>query len=185
MKKETKLLLTAGAVLAGAAILTSRSRNHAPLKTVAHVDLNRYMGRWYEIARLPQRYEKSCHCVYAEYSLNPGGGYVEVQNACRKGGPNGKLEVAEGKGFPVEGSNNSKLRVQFFWPFRGDYWVLELDPDYAYALVGAPDRESLWILSRTPTLDQDVLERLVQLAELKGFPVERLLLTDQSCFTQG
>jgi apolipoprotein D and lipocalin family protein len=183
MKKKTRLLLTAGAVLAGAAILSTRSRRHAPLRTVPRLDLPRYMGRWYEIARLPQRYEKGCHRVYAEYSLHLDE-YVEVKNSCRKGSPNGKVEVAEGKGFPVAGSSNSKLRVQFFWPFRGDYWVLELDPDYAYALVGAPDRESLWILSRTPTLDHDVLERLVQLADQKGFPVEKLLLTDQSCFTQ-
>lgn len=184
MNKKTRLLLIAGTVLAGAAILSTRNRKHAPLKTVPHVDLDRYQGRWYEIARLPQRYEKGCHCVYAEYSQNPAG-YVEVKNACRKGGPNGKLSVTEGKAYPVEGSGNSKLRVEFFWPFRGDYWILELDPDYAYALVGAPDRESLWILSRTPTLDQDVLERLVQLADRKGFPVEQMLLTDQSCFTQG
>ncbi|MCX2741286.1 lipocalin family protein [Pontibacter anaerobius] len=183
MKQQTKLILTAGAVLAGVALVSSYSRSHAPLKTVPHVDLHRYMGRWYEIARLPQRYEKGCHCVYAEYSLNPEG-YVEVKNTCHKGGPNGKTSTAEGKGFPVGGSNNSKLRVQFFWPFRGDYWILELDPDYHYVLVGSPDRESLWVLSRTPTLDQDVLEHLVQLADQKGFPVEKLQLTDQSCFTQ-
>ncbi|AKD02567.1 outer membrane lipoprotein [Pontibacter korlensis] len=183
MRKQTKLWIGAGAVLAGMAIISSCSRSHAPLDTVTSVDLDKYEGRWYEISRLPQRFEKGCHCVYAEYKQNPDG-YLEVHNYCRKGGPSGKLDKAEGKGFPVEGSNNSKLRVQFFWPFRGDYWILELDPDYQYAMVGSPDRESLWILSRTPKLDQDVMEQLVQLAEQKGFPVERLLLTDQSCFTQ-
>ncbi|WP_299759053.1 lipocalin family protein [uncultured Pontibacter sp.] len=184
MKKQTKLWLAAGAVLAGAAIISSRSRTHAPLQTVPHLDLDKYKGRWYEIARLPQRFEKGCHCVYAEYSLNPEG-YVDVKNTCRKGDPYGKEDSATGKAFPVEGSSNSKLQVQFFWPFRGDYWILELDTEYTYALVGAPDRESLWVLSRTPTLNQDVLERLVHLADQKGFPVEKLLLTDQSCFTQG
>ncbi|ARS36722.1 lipocalin family protein [Pontibacter actiniarum] len=184
MKKNTKLMLGAGAVLAGAALLTKRSRSHAPLETVPAVDLNKYEGRWYEIAALPQRFEKGCHCVYAEYYQNPDG-YLEVNNYCHKGGPNGKLDKAEGKGFPVEGSNNSKLRVQFFWPFRGDYWVLELDQAYQHVLVGSPDRDSLWILSRSPQLDQTVYDRLVQQAAHKGFPVNKLRQTDQSCFTSA
>lgn len=183
MRKNTKFWLTASAVLAGTFIISSCSRNYAPLETVPNVDLNRYTGRWYEIAALPQRFEKGCHCVYAEYTLNPEG-YVEVNNYCRKGGPEGKLDKAEGKGFPVEGSSNSKLRVQFFWPFRGDYWILELDPEYRHVLVGSPDRESLWILSRTPKINQDTYNRLIQLAEQKGFPVEKMRLMDQSCFTQ-
>lgn len=182
MKKETKLWIGAGAVLAGIILLSSCNRNYAPLETVPRVDLNRYEGRWYEIARLPQRFEKGCNCVYAEYTQHPDG-YVQVYNYCRKA--DGSEDAAEGKAFPVDGSNNSKLKVQFFWPFKGDYWILELSPDYEYVMVGAPDRESLWILSRTPQLDQDVLERLVQLADQKGFPVENLHLTDQSCYTEN
>lgn len=181
MKIKTKLWLTAGALLAATVVISSCSSSHAPLATVPSVDLDRYEGRWYEIAALPQRFEKGCHCVYAEYRKNPEG-YVDVYNFCRKGGPEGEGEAATGKAFPVEGSNNSKLKVQFFWPFKGDYWILELDPDYQYALVGSPDRESLWILSRTPQLDQEVYERLVQLARQKGFPVEDLRLMDQSCY---
>lgn len=182
MKKNTKLWIGAGAAaLAGTFILNSRTKSHPPLETVPEVDLERYEGRWYEIARLPQRFEKGCHCVYAEYTLNPEG-YVEVRNACYKGGLDGELDVAKGKAFPVEGSQNSKLKVQFFWPFKGDYWILELASDYKYALVGTPDRESLWLLSRTPELSDDVYDRFVQQASKKGFPVERLLKTDQSCF---
>jgi apolipoprotein D and lipocalin family protein len=157
------------------------SRKNAPLNTVPHVDLDRYQGRWHEIAALPQRFEKGCHCVYAEYKKNPEG-YVEVLNYCRKGGASGKEEFAKGKAFPVEGSSNSKLRVQFFWPFLGDYWILELDPDYRHVLVGSPDRESLWVLSRTPRLDQAIYNRLVQTAQEMGFPVERLRQMDQRCF---
>ncbi|MCJ8165510.1 lipocalin family protein [Pontibacter sp. E15-1] len=182
MKKQTKLWLSAGALLAAAALVSSCSSSHLPLETVASVDLDRYQGRWYEIARFPQRYEKGCHCVYAEYTKHPEG-YVEVYNFCRKGGPSGKEEGAKGKAFPVAGSGNSKLKVQFFWPFRGDYWILELDPDYRHVLVGSPDRESLWILSRTPQLDQALYDRLVQVARQKGFPVEKLQVTDQSCYT--
>ncbi|GHA66970.1 lipocalin family protein [Pontibacter akesuensis] len=182
MKKNTKLWIGAGAAaLAGTLFLNSRKQAYAPLETVPEVDLEQYEGRWYEIARLPQRFEKGCHCVYAEYSQHPDG-YVEVRNACREGGPDGKLDIATGKAFPVEGSHNSKLKVQFFWPFKGDYWILELASDYKYALVGTPDRKSLWILSRTPQLSEDVYERYVQLAAKKDFPVEKLIKTDQSCF---
>lgn len=181
MKQQTKIWLTAGALFAATAIISSCSKSHAPLSTVPTVDLNRYQGRWYEIARLPQRYEKGCHCVYAEYSLTQQG-YVQVVNVCRKGGPNGKVESAKGKAFPVAGSQNSKLKVQFFWPFKGDYWILALDPAYQHVLVGAPDRESLWVLSRTPQLDQSTYQQLVRTAKQMGFPVEQLLVTDQSCY---
>lgn len=183
MNKNTKTILGAGTVLLAALVLTSdKRRKNAPLRTVSSVDLDRYQGRWYEIAKLPQRFEKGCHCVFAEYKKNAAG-YVEVHNSCRKGGPNGKVKEVQGKAFPVEGSGNSKLKVQFFWPFKGDYWILELDSNYQFVLVGAPDRESLWILSRTPTLSQDTYHRLVQQARQEGFPVEQLETTDQSCHT--
>lgn len=181
MKKQTKLWLSTGALVAATAAVHRYSKQYAPLATVPEVDLDRYQGRWYEIARLPQRFERGCHCVFAEYTKHPKG-HVEVYNYCRKGGPAGKEKAVTGKAFPVEGSNSSKLKVQFFWPFRGDYWVLELDPDYQHVLVGTPDRESLWILSRTPQLDDAIYSRLVQAARQTGFPVERLLLTDQRCY---
>ncbi|MCC9137134.1 lipocalin family protein [Pontibacter silvestris] len=181
MNRKTKLLLGAGSLMLGAFVINSCSNSHPPLETVPHVDLDRYMGIWYEIAALPQRYEKGCHCVIAEYKLNPEG-YVNVINSCRKGGPNKKLDQAEGKAFLVEGSNNSKLKVQFFWPFKGDYWILELAPDYSYAMVGSPDRESLWFLSRSPAISEELYNRLVKQAKSKGFPVEKLRMTDQSCF---
>lgn len=179
--KKEKLLLTAGAALLGAFVISSCSRSYAPLETVPEVDLERYMGKWYEIASIPQRFTKGCHCTTAEYKLNAGKGYVEVYNSCRKDSPQGKVADVKGKAYPVEGSGNSKLRVQFFWPFKGDYWILELDPDYRYVMVGAPDRESLWFLSRTPTLDEATYARLEQLANTKGFPVEQLQRTDQRC----
>ncbi|WP_439881170.1 lipocalin family protein [Pontibacter sp. MBLB2868] len=181
MKKNTRLLISAGALALGAWVISSCSKKNLPLETVPNVDLNKYEGRWYEFASLPKRFEKGCHCVYAEYKQNPEG-YVEVYNYCRKGGPEGKEKSVQGKAFPVEGSNNSKLKVQFFWPFRGDYWILELDPDYQHVLVGSPDRESLWILSRTPVLDEAVYNLMVQQAKSKGFPVEQLEKTDQSCY---
>ena len=176
--KKKKLVLTAGAVLLGAFIINSCSSSNAPLETVPSVDLERYMGKWYEIASIPQRFSKGCHCTTADYKLNAEKGYVEVYNSCLK---EGKVSDVKGKAFPVEGSSNSKLKVQFFWPFKGDYWILELDPDYRYVMVGSPDRESLWFLSRTPTMEEATYARLEQLAKSKGFPVEQLELMDQSC----
>ncbi|WP_299822414.1 lipocalin family protein [uncultured Pontibacter sp.] len=181
MNKKDKIILGAGALAVAAILVNSRSKKHAPLETVPYVDLRKYKGRWYEIAALPQRFQKGCHCVYAEYTPHPEG-YVEVYNYCRKNGPDGKVKDIKGKAYPVEGSSNSKLEVQFFWPFKGDYWVLELDPDYQHVLVGTPDRESLWILSRTPTLDDAVYNLMVQQAKSKGFQVEQLEKTDQSCY---
>jgi apolipoprotein D and lipocalin family protein len=181
MKKSTKLLLGTTALAAAAMFISSCGKTYLPLETAPSVDLSKYEGRWYEIAALPQRYEKGCHCVYAEYKQN-NAGYIDVYNHCRKGGPNGEVKDVNGKAFPVEGSNNSKLKVQFFWPFKGDYWILELDPDYQHVLVGSPDRESLWILSRTPVLDDVIYNLMVQQAKSKGFPVEQLEKMDQSCY---
>ncbi len=176
--KKKQLLFTAGAVLLGTLLISSCSSTNAPLDTVPSVDLERYMGRWYEIASIPQRFTKGCRCTTADYKLNVEKGYVEVYNSCLK---EGKVSDVKGKAFPVEGSSSSKLKVQFFWPFRGDYWILELDPDYRYVMVGSPDRESLWFLSRTPTMEDATYARLEQLANTKGFPVERLEMMDQQC----
>jgi apolipoprotein D and lipocalin family protein len=181
MRNRTKFILTASSLAVATLLVKSFSRPDAPLETVPDVDLNRYQGKWYEIASIPQRFTKGCHCTSAAYKLNPAEGYVEVYNSCYKGGPNGKLSDVKGKAFPVEGSNNSKLKVQFFWPFRGDYWILELDPDYRYVMVGSPDRETLWFLARTPTLEKAIFDLLVQQASSKGFPVDKLELMDQSC----
>ncbi|WP_240676041.1 lipocalin family protein [Botryobacter ruber] len=163
------------------AIAVSSCGNHPPLETVPAVDLKRYAGRWYEIASIPQRFSRGCHCTTAEYKLNSEG-YVEVYNACRKNSSTGEVSDVSGKAFPVEGSNNSKLKVQFFWPFKGDYWILELADDYSHVLVGSPDRGSLWVLSRTPAMDEATYQQLVEQARKKGFPVAKLELMDQSCY---
>ncbi|WP_242926533.1 lipocalin family protein [Pontibacter vulgaris] len=182
MNRNTKAaLISISALLLGSLAVSSCSRTYAPLATVPEVDLNRYMGKWYEIASIPQRFSKGCHCTTAEYKLNASEGYVEVYNSCRKNSASGKLSDVKGKAYPVDGSNNSKLKVQFFWPFKGDYWILELDKDYQHVVVGSPDRESLWILSRKPTLDKETYNQLVLSAKTKGFPVEQLQLMDQGC----
>ena len=156
------------------------STNYPALEVVPTVDLNRYAGTWYEIASLPVSAQKGCLCTKAEYSLMDDG-VIKVVNTCRKNSPNGEVDRAEGKAFVVPGSNNAKLRVQFFWPFRGDYWILELENDYSYAVVGVPSRKYCWILSRTPQMDPEILEMLVQRLKAKGFGVSRMQRTDHTC----
>ena len=106
---------------------------------------------------------------------------MEVKNTCRKNSPTGNPKGVTGKAFVTDKKTNAKLKVQFFWPFKGDYWVLALAPNYSYAVVGTPDRESLWILSRQPRLAKHVYDDLKNQMQQKGFDVSRLQLTDQSC----
>lgn len=129
------------------------------LKTVPTVEISRYLGLWYEIASLPQWFQRDCFRVTAEYQLREDGD-LSVLNRCNKGSLDGKISEAHGKAWSVDPSN-SKLKVQFFWPFRGDYWIIELGENYEYAVVGNPTRKYLWILSRTPTMEDSVYDKLI------------------------
>ncbi len=147
-----------------------------PLDTVPEVNLERYAGKWYEIARLPNRFQTSCAGdVTATYELRPDG-KIRVLNECRtaKGGvksARGTARRANARG------PNSKLKVTFFWPFSGDYWIIDLDPEYRWAVVGEPRRRYLWILSRAPVLPEETYRGILQRAAGKGFNVDRLLRT--------
>ncbi|MBW3127807.1 lipocalin family protein [Hymenobacter profundi] len=165
--------------VAAVAALYAKSRRHAPLPTVPYVDLPRYAGKWYEIARLPASFEKDCTSVTAQYTIRPDGD-VTVVNTCHKHTPMGKVKKAEGLATVADPTTNAKLKVQFFWPFKGDYWILALDSDYRYAMVGEPSRENLWLLSRTPQLPVIVQNELVQRGQELGFPVEKLIFTQQA-----
>lgn len=150
----------------------------APPSTVESVDLERYMGTWYEIASFPQSFQKGCTATQAEYSLRKDG-KVKVVNTCRLGTPDGKLKKAVGRARVVDRETNSKLKVSFFWPFEGDYWILGLDEDYQWALVGSPDRDSLWILARERKISEDTIEEILELATDKGFEIQRLVRNRQ------
>jgi apolipoprotein D and lipocalin family protein len=146
------------------------------LETVKSVDLNRYMGKWYEILRLPQTFEKGCAGVSAEYALRPDG-KVDVKNSCRKDSCEGKLSTANGVAHVVDADKPAQLKVSFFWPFEGDYWILDLASDYSYVAVGAPDRKSFWILSRKPTLDESITEGLLAKFQKQGFDFQNIIRT--------
>ena len=146
------------------------------LETVKKVDLRKFAGTWYEMSHLPAKFLDGCSCISATYTMDPKG-FVRVYNKCKKS--NGKWTSINGKAFTVSQSGNSKLKVQFFWPFRANYYIIELAEDYSYVIVGEPRRRYLWILSRTPEMDPALYQSLVQIAGNKGFAVEFLVVTSQ------
>lgn len=149
-----------------------------PLETVSHVDIDRYLGKWFEIARYEAPFQQGCVASQATYSLNSDG-TLKVLNECRDKTLEGKLRKAVGKAWVVDTVSNAKLKVQFFWPFKGDYWVIDLGKDYEYSVVSEPKRQFLWILSRTPHMDAKVFDSIVSNLSHLEFDVSRLKVTLQ------
>lgn len=148
------------------------------LQTVPHVQIERYTGKWYEIASYPQRFQKGCHCTTAEYTLSEKG-YLIVENRCNRDSLKGKQSYIKGKAFVEKNSGNAKLKVQFFWPFTGKYWIIDLADDYCYAVVSHPNKKYLWILSRTPKMNDDVYQQIIARLKEKGFDLSKLQITQQ------
>jgi apolipoprotein D and lipocalin family protein len=148
------------------------------LQTVPHVDVKKYAGKWYEIASFPQIFQKGCHCTTAEYTMTDKG-YLIVENRCNKDSINGKQSYIKGKAFVEENSDNAKLKVQFFFPFRAKYWIIDLADDYSYAVVSHPNRKYLWILSRTPKMSDVVYQQILSWLKDKGFDLTKLQVTEQ------
>lgn len=149
-----------------------------PLQTVPFVDLNKYAGKWYEISSYPQRFQKGCTCTTAEYTPSDKG-YVRVLNTCRKDSTEGKISTIVGKAFIEPNSGNAKLKVQFFWPFKADYWIIDLADDYSYAVVSHPNKKYLWILSRQPKIEAQVYLKILENLMSKGFDCTKLITTMQ------
>ena len=182
MTRELSALIP---ILAMTAVLASAASSKT-LEVAPSVDLSRYAGKWYEIARLPNRFQNSCAGeVIADYSLLEGD-QLKVVNQCRQN--NGQTTSAEGEArLAGKSGPNSKLKVRFapVWlswlpVVWGDYWIIDLAPDYSFSVVGTPDRKYLWILSRTPQMDDAIYQRIVKQTAAKGFDVPRLVRTRQS-----
>jgi len=166
------------AVLLVLALTTACAQSGTPPRTVERLDLDRYLGTWYEIASFPSWFQRDCVATQATYSKRDDG-QVGVANACRDKTLDGEWSGIEGVAWPAEPGEFARLKVQFFWPLRGDYWVLALDPEYRWALVGHPDRDFLWVLSRTRALDDSVYAGIVEQARAQGFDVAKLRRTLQ------
>jgi apolipoprotein D and lipocalin family protein len=160
----------------------SFSAGFPTLNTVDYVELDRYLGKWYEIARFEQKFQKGCTAVTAEYSMRKDGD-IKVLNSCRLSSPDGKLKKSVGRAWVTNKKTNAKLKVQFFLsrfriPFlSGNYWILDLDDDYQYAIVGDKSRKYLWILSRTKDMDVGLYTDLVNKAKDMHFNTDKLIKT--------
>jgi len=168
-------LVAAGLLFA----LAGCASRYAPLPTVDHVDLDRYLGTWYEIARYPAPFQEGCVATSATYSPREDGG-IRVINRCLVESFDGELREAEGRARIVDAETNAKLKVTFFWPFYGDYWVLGLGPEYDWALVGEPSRRYLWVLSRTRQMEPEIFTEIIGSLPALGYDAERLLNTPQT-----
>lgn len=153
--------------------------SESPLTVVDTVDVNRYLGKWYEIASYPAWFQKGCTGTTAEYSLLPDG-KIQVINRCHKDSLEGPLKESKGKAEVVDTATNAKLKVWFFWPFKDNYWIIDLNPDYQWAVVGEPSRKYLWILSRTRTMDEAVYQGILKQLLQKGYDPDKLRRTDQA-----
>lgn len=149
-----------------------------PLTTVSAVEIDRYLGRWYEIARLPNSFEKDCEGVTADYALRDDG-LISVVNTCRKGAVDGKVERANGRARVVDQASNAKLEVSFFGPFWGDYWIIDLADDYSLSIVSEPKGRYLWILARTPTISLETKAEAIAKLEGLGYDTSALYFTKQ------
>lgn len=150
--------------------------NAAVPEPAKSVELQRYVGRWYEIARYDQRFQKGCQGVTADYSLTSDG-KIAVLNRCRE--QSGEIREARGTAKVVDRTSNAKLKVSFFGPFSGDYWVLDRADDYGWAIVGEPSGRYLWILAREATPGEQELEDLIRRAEALGYDTSMLIRTKQ------
>ena len=155
---------------------TVPARVEPPLEVVNSVDINRYLGKWHEIARYPNWFQEDCYDITAYYELNDDGS-IKVINRCKDRQLNGKIREAVGIAHIVEHSNNTKLKVSFHWPFYGNYWIVGLGDDYEYAVVSEPKRQYLWILSRKPTMDTVKYDDVVKFLKERNFDVSFLMFT--------
>jgi apolipoprotein D and lipocalin family protein len=147
---------------------------------VPAVDLKKYSGNWYEIARLPFFFERKLTCCTATYTIRDDG-KVTVVNAGYYISDPTKKTSSTGVAWVPDKNSPAKLKVQFFWPFSGDYWIIYLEKDYKYVLVGSPSFDNLWILSREKKMDEATYNMLLKKATENGFDIKPIIRVGQNC----
>lgn len=149
----------------------------SPVGSVGQLDLNRYAGKWFEIGAFPMYFQR--HCIgdtTAEYTLRPDG-EISVLNRCRTA--NG-FDLASGRAWAPDPTRTAELKVSFFWPVRSNYWVIALDPEYRWAVVGNPNRKYLWLLSRTPKMREADIAQALAVARSQGYDMSQFRMTRQT-----
>ncbi|MDP4200330.1 MAG: lipocalin family protein [Bacteroidota bacterium] len=150
------------------------------LPVVKSIDLQKYLGTWHEIMRLPNSFESGLTCVSATYSLKENGD-IKVVNSGHKIDEPATIKTATGTAWIPNRDEPTKLKVRFFWPFYGNYWILALDDDYKYVMIGEPKRQYLWILARDKSLPARTIDALRAQAKAQGFDVAKLEQIAQDC----
>jgi apolipoprotein D and lipocalin family protein len=158
--------------------IVEKKESLPPLQVFPYVDLKRYVGTWYEIARFPNSFQEGCVGTKAIYSLLEDG-KIGVVNECRRDSFEGRVSSAKGKAWVVDKKTNAKLKVSFFWPFSGHYWIIDLGKDYEYAVVGHPKRKYLWILSRSPQMDEKLYNSILEKLTMQSYDIKKLIKTPQ------
>jgi apolipoprotein D and lipocalin family protein len=158
----------------------SSSQPKNSVNVVPNVDVKKYSGKWYEIARLPNSFEKKLKCTTATYTLREDG-KITVLNGGTNILDNKKKSSIEGVAWIPDKGSPAKLKVQFFWPFCGNYWIMELDKDYRYALIGDPSRKYLWVLARENKLEEETYKMLLRKAIENGYNVDAIIKVEQNC----
>lgn len=159
----------------------SSCQNHAQMidkKTVTNVDIEKYMGTWYEIARFPHSFEKGLVGVTATYTLKENG-KIQVVNQGYLNSFEGKRKIANGKAKIPNPDDPGKLKVAFFLFFYADYYILELEENYQWALIGSSSDNYLWILSRTPQIEEETLQFILGKAKQRGYNLDKLIMVEQ------
>ena len=172
MKRTTLALFTI--------MIFSSSQSQKIPSVVSTVDLNRYKGVWYEIARLPNFFERKLKCTSATYTLRDDGKITVLNKGNYLTDPQ-KSTSSRGVAWIPDKNSPAKLKVQFFWPFSGDYWIMELDKEYKYVLVGDPSLKYLWILCREKKMDESTYQMLLQKAINNGYDIKTIIRVEQDC----
>jgi apolipoprotein D and lipocalin family protein len=171
--QRLSIMTVALALALGTATFAGSASGPPALQSVASVDLSRFMGRWYQIARLPNRFQKGCTGSYTDFSLREDG-KMNIVNSCRNE-KDGSLRQTKGRVWVEDPASSGRLKVSFFWPFRSDCWIIGLGKQYEYSIVASPSRKYLWISSRTATMNDDLYAEIMKDVESQGFEVKNVL----------
>jgi len=159
-------------------IIPVYNNEYNDLEVVDYVDFNSYMGTWYEIARLPNSFEKGMICIKSDYSLRDDG-RINILNTGRAEKNPTKIRELKGIAWVPDKRFIAKLKVRYQWPLSGDYWIIDIGKNYEYAMVGTPSRRYFWILSRTREMDEKLYNKLIVKAGRKGFNISKIVRINQ------